>query len=190
VARLPYRDNDPEIADLYRDIAGLRGSVHNLHRVLANQPAALRAFMGMSRYVRDDSGLPPGLRELAVLATAFALDVEYEKFHHFPAARRVGVSEEKLRAFPDWFSSNHFSEVERAVLAYADAAARRREVDSKTWGVLHRYLTDGQIADLAVTVGWYHLCAAIIGPLGIETERPIESGRDPGATEVKVDSVP
>ena len=170
MAKLAYRDNDPELADLYREIATLRGSVTNLHRALANQPAALRAFMGMSRYIRDESSLDPGLRELAILATAFALDVEYEKFHHFPAARRAGVGEEKLAVFPDWATSRHFSEAERAVLADADAVASRREPDAATFVALRRFLSEPEITDLVLIVGWYHLCAAIIGPIGIETE--------------------
>jgi len=170
MARLPYRAEDANVADLYRDIAGLRGSVLNLYRALANQPAALQAFMEMSRYVRDGSSLDPALRELAILATAYSLDVPYEKFHHLPAARRAGVGEDKLAAFPDWRGSDAFGEVERAVLTYADEVARRREVSSDTFDALRRFLSDAEIADLALTVGWYHLCAAIVGPLQIEIE--------------------
>ena len=52
MARLPYVDQPAgELATLYADIAGLRGSVLNLHRMLAHQPAGLRAFMVLSRYV-------------------------------------------------------------------------------------------------------------------------------------------
>src|SRR5205809_827574 len=115
MARVPYVDaptapNDAasrRLADLYAEIGGLRGSVLNLYRALANQPPALRAFMAMSRYVRDDAELPANLRELAVLATFEAL---------------------------------------RARLPLP------------------------QVVDLALTVGWYHLCAAVLGPLRIETE--------------------
>jgi alkylhydroperoxidase family enzyme len=175
MARLPFVDvNDagaaPDLPQLFVEIADLRGSVHNLHRELAHQPPALRAFMGMSRYIRDDAHLSPRLRELAVLATAYALDVQYEKQHHIPAARRVGVTEAQLAAFPDWASANVFDAQERAVLAYADQVARSRSVDDATFATLQAYLSAGDIVDLAVTVGWYHLCAAILGPLRIETE--------------------
>jgi alkylhydroperoxidase family enzyme len=175
VARLPYVDANagdsiPGLRQLYAEITDLRGSVHNLHRELANQPEALRAFMGMSRYVRDDAQLAPRLRELAVLATAYALDVPYEKIHHIPAARRVGVTEAQLAAFPDWASAEVFDATERAVLGYADQVARRREVDDAIFASLQASLSPGEIVDLALTVGWYHLCAAILGPLLIETE--------------------
>ena len=175
MARVPYVSDAaagdiPELNALYSDISALRGNVLNLHRALANQPAALRAFMGMSRYVRDDSSLDPALRELAILATAFALDVPYEKYHHVPAARRVGLSDAKLTAFPAWRNSLEFSAVERAVLNYADAVARSRSVDENTFRALESNFTNGEIIDLALTVGWYHLCAAILGPLEIQSE--------------------
>ncbi|HLH74775.1 MAG TPA: carboxymuconolactone decarboxylase family protein [Chloroflexota bacterium] len=175
MARLPYisdaeATDQPGLRQLYHEIAGLRGSVHNLHRILANQPEALRAFMVMSRYVRNDAALDPRLRELAVLATAYALDVEYEKHHHLPAARRVGISEEQLAAFPNWQDASVFNAVERAVLTYADQVARRRQVDDVVFAALEQHLSTSEILDLALTVGWYHLCAVVIMPLGIEVD--------------------
>jgi alkylhydroperoxidase family enzyme len=178
MARVPYVDasassQTAELTELFAGIVDLRGSVHNLHRALANQPAALRAFMGMSRYVRDDSRLDPRLRELAILATGYALDVAYEQHHHVRMARRVGLSETKIEAFPRWWDSDVFDALERAVLSYADQVARRRDVDDETFATLRRHFDDASIVDLAMTVGWYHLCAAILVPLriGIEEEQ-------------------
>src|SRR5438270_875228 len=134
MARLPYVDagpgvGDTDLSELYATITDLRGSVLNLYRALANQPDALRSFMAMSRYVRNDSRLDPGLRELAILATAHALDVPYEKYHHEKVARLVGVADAKIEAFPNWQDSTSFDPTERLVLSYADQVARRRDVD-------------------------------------------------------------
>src|SRR5712692_6807425 len=133
MARVPYVPDSPDVEQLPREIADLRGSIHNLHRALANQPAALQAFMGMSRYVRDDSSLSPRLRELAVLATGYALEAPYEIHHHLRVARRIGVPEAQVTAFPDWAASAAFDKTERAVLAYADQVARNRQVDDATF---------------------------------------------------------
>jgi alkylhydroperoxidase family enzyme len=160
------------LSALYEDIRALRGSILNLYRVLANHPPALRAFMAMSHHVRDESTLPPQLRELAILVTAHALDVEYEKVHHLPAARRAGIPESKLQAVPRWATSPVYDPRERAVMAYADQVARTRRVSDSAFEALRQHLTPAQIVDLAVTVGWYHFCAAIILPLEVETEHP------------------
>jgi alkylhydroperoxidase family enzyme len=172
MARVPYPEAEPgsDLAAIYADIAGLRGRIVNLNKALANQPPALRAFMAMSRHVRNASSLPGDVRELAILAVAYALDAPYEQAHHIPVARREGVSEEKLAAFPDWATCAAFTPTERAVLAYADQVTRTRDADDATFEELRRHLTLAQITDLTVTVAWYHLCAAIIGPLRIELD--------------------
>jgi alkylhydroperoxidase family enzyme len=171
MARVPYVEaEDASLKQLYADIAGLRGSVLHLHKALASSPAALRAFMGMSRYVRDDAALPANLRELAIVATAYAVDSPYERHHHLPIARKVGVGDAQLAAFPDWEASEAFGPLERAVVAYADQVAHTRDVDDATFETLRRLLPADQLTDLVVTVAWYHLCAAILGPLRIEPE--------------------
>jgi alkylhydroperoxidase family enzyme len=179
MARVPYveaveGESPPELVALYRDIAGLRGEVVHLYKALANQPEALRAFMGMSRYIRDDAELPADLRELAILATGYAVGAGYEIHHHVPVARRVGVREEQIAAFPDWAASGAFDETERAVLAYADQVARTRDVDDATFAAVQRLLPPGQVIDLALTCGWYQLVAAVLGPLRIEIETSSE----------------
>jgi alkylhydroperoxidase family enzyme len=60
--------------------------------------------------------------------------------------------------------------VERAVAGYALQVARERSVDDATFAELKSYLSDAEIADLVLTVAWYHLCAAALGPLQVELE--------------------
>lgn len=175
MARVPYvdatgPDGNHEVAELYAEIGGLRGSVLNLYRALGNQPPALRAFMTMSRYVRDDAELPADLRELAILAVGFALDAPYEQYHHLPAARAAGVPDQKLAALPDWRAANCWTPTEHAVLAYADEVARRHDCSQAVFDAVERALPRRQLVDLVLTVGWYHLCAAVLGPLRVETE--------------------
>ncbi len=174
MAQLPYvmesAGISADLRSIYDDIIKLRGGVLNLYRILANQPPALRAFMSMSRYVRDQSSLTPQLRELAILVTAYALNVEYERVHHLAAARKVGVRETKIEALATWRSSDAYEPVERAVMAYADEVAVSRHVRDLTVNDLRRYLSPQEVVDLAITVAWYHFCAALILPLGVEIE--------------------
>jgi 4-carboxymuconolactone decarboxylase len=174
MARLAYimesEGTSADLRSIYDEIIRLRGGVLNLYRILANQPPALRAFMSMSRYVRDESSLQPQLRELAILVTAYGLNVEYERVHHLTAARKVGVPEPKLRDIATWRTSDTYTPVERAVMAYADQVAHSRHVDDPTVDDLLGYLSPQGVVDLAITVAWYHFCAALIVPLGVEME--------------------
>jgi 4-carboxymuconolactone decarboxylase len=143
--------------------------VLNLYQVLANQPAALEAFLGMSRYVRDGSSLRPAIREMAILATAVVLDQPYEIAHHRPDALRAGVTPAKIDAIIAG-EAGALEPVERAVVAYAVQVSRQRTVDDTTFEELRSYFSDGEMADLVLTVAWYHLCAAVLGPLEVELE--------------------
>jgi len=179
MARLPYveeprapkRGSEPAVAAVYAEVRSLGRPLLNLYRVLANQPEALRAFLRMSRYIRDQSALAPPLRELTILATAFALGARYEQVHHLAAARRAGVSEAKLGAFPAWQAGAAFDPAERAAMNYAHEVATTRRVRDATFDTLRAHFTPPQIIDLALTVGWYHLCSALLEPLEVDVEQ-------------------
>jgi len=172
MARVPYikpGSGDERIEAAYKEVVALGRPVAHLYQALANQPPALDAFLGMSRYVRNASSLPPALRELAILVTAHELNQDYERAHHLPVARQAQVAESVLAAV----ERNGWSELPnqtKLVLDYARQVARNRSVDEATFAALSRELSVPMLVDLVVTVAWYHLCAAILGPLEIEIE--------------------
>ena len=172
--RLPYvKDGSAEEVDaLYARIGAMDRPVLNLYRELANQPAALEAFLGMSRYVRSGSSLDPGLRELAILATAHALGQDYEVAHHTDAAKRAGVPAAKLRAVAPGGSLGVLSEAERCAVEFAREAAGSRTCTDATFDRVRSVFSPGEIVDLVLTTGWYHLCAVILGSLEVGLEGP------------------
>jgi len=148
-ARVPYVQNDP----VFARVEAMGSPVLNLYRALANQPAALEAFLDMSRYVRGGSRLDAGLREAVILATAQELGSEYEVAHH-----SMGVDLDAL------------DERGRCAVEYARSAARTRTCDDTLFARLKQHFSSAEIVDLVVTVGWYHLCAVILGSLEVELE--------------------
>ena len=161
---------------MYERVRGLGRPVAHLYQVLGNQPPALEAFLGMSNYIRDRSSLDAGLREMAILATAHTIDQPYEIAHHRPVALRAGVAPEKLDAIASG-SDEGLEPLERAVVTYARQVTSRRDVDEDVLRELRAGLTDPGLTDLVVTVGWYHLCAAVLGPLHVEVEEEIRESR-------------
>ena len=179
MARLTYVKPDTNLAEvelLYAEFRRLGRPVAHLYQALANQPPALRAFLGMSRYVRDESSLSPALRELAILATARELRQPYETAHHRRVARGIGVSDEELAAI-DEGAWDRFPSGTQHVLEYASQVGRTRTVSDVTFAQLVRDLPLATVTDLVVTVAWYHFCAAILGPLEIEVEEELPPGR-------------
>jgi len=165
VARLDYvRPGSSAGADrVYAEVQRLGRPILNLYAELANQPRALAAFLSMSRYVRDDSSLEPGLRELLILATARELGQEYEIAHYTAAARRAGVPDAKL-------GGAGLSEREACAVDYAREAAATRTCSDATFARMSRLFSTEEIVDLVVTAAWYHLCAVILGSFQIDLE--------------------
>ena len=150
---------------VYEQVQRLGRPVLNLYAALANQPRALAAFLEMSRYIRGESSLEPGLRELSILASARALDQRYEVAHHTDAARRAGVSDEKIAGVG-------LSEREACAVDYAREAAATRTCSDATFARMQSLFTTEEIVDLVVTAAWYHLCAVILGTLEVDLEEP------------------
>ena len=142
----------------------------NLYSVLANQPPALAAFLEMSRYVRSGSSLDPGLRELAILATAHELGQDYELAHHTQAAARAGVDPAKVAALLPGGSLEALTPAERGAVDFARQAAHTRSCDDATFSRLQALFSAEEIVDLVVTTAWYHLCAVILGSLRVELD--------------------
>ncbi len=165
MARLEYvRPGANAEADaVFAQLGALGRPVLNLYSELANQPPALAAFLSMSRYVRDGSTLDPALRELAILATAHALDQEYEIVQHVAAAKRLGVPDEKLKGIG-------LTERERCAVEYSREVAQSRTCSDATFARMQSLFTTEEVVDLVVTAAWYHLCAVIIGTFEIEPE--------------------
>lgn len=171
MARLRYVDGSasPSVEELYERIERLGRPVLNLYRVLAHQPGALSAFLDMSAYVRSGSSLEPGLRELVILATAYELGSEYELAQHVDIARRMGVGADKIEAATGG-APEALDGAQRCAVEYARQVARTRTCDEATFTQLRSHFADAAVVDLVVTVAWYHLCAAILGPLEVDVE--------------------
>jgi 4-carboxymuconolactone decarboxylase len=176
MARLRYVGAGASAAadELYAELERVGRPALNLYRVLANQPPALAAFLGVSRYVRSQSSLDAGLRELAILATAHELGQVYEVAHHTEAALRAGVPDEKVAAVAPGGAVGVLTPAERAAVEFAKQAAHTRSCDDATFQHLESLFSAEEIVDLVLTTGWYHLCAVILGSFRVELE---EEGR-------------
>lgn len=172
MARLPYPQagTSPPVDALYAELGRMGRPVLNLYRAMANQPPALAAFLEMSRYVRSESSLNPGIRELAILATAHELRQEYELAHHTEAAVREGVASAKVEAVTRGASLDTLTPAERCAVEFARQVARTRSCDDATFHHLQALFSTEEIVDLVVTTAWYHLCAVILGVLQVELE--------------------
>jgi alkylhydroperoxidase family enzyme len=134
--------------------------------VWANTPGILKAF---SAYPMADASLDDAIREIAIMRTGFARGSQFVFSQHCKAARRVGVSEEKIAAVPYWTIADVFSPEERAVLAYVDGMILEGgRVHDQVFERLRRSLPEDQILMLTYFVNMYALHATATKALRLE----------------------
>ena len=146
-----------------------RGELTHLFRAVANAPSALAPFYGMSRAIRTQTKLPARLRELVILTTACTLGNEYQIAEHTLMALREGLTREEVRDIMAGVYSR-FSECERVAATFAKALSSGGDCSPETFADLERHFTPGNIVELTLTVGWYHLVAVVIRALDIDLE--------------------
>ena len=88
---------------------------------------------------------------------------------HCKALRAVGFSEEQIEAIPSWGSSDLFTPLERAVLAYTDdLVLSGGRVPDKTFELLKDHLSDEEILELTYTTLTYEMHATMCRALRLE----------------------
>lgn len=171
IRKLEPGEFDASLSPVLENILRLRGKVYNLHSVLAHSPKALRAFMTFSAYIRDEADLSPRLRELAVLRVATLHNITYEIAQHQEPAKRAGLTGEQIASVADWREhTDLFEERDRTVLQFVEETASTFRVSDTTFSAVRQYLSESELVDLALVVGWYLLCASVLVPFEIEVE--------------------
>jgi alkylhydroperoxidase family enzyme len=122
---------------------------------------------GVQRWKKLDHGL----KDLAVMAAAasigcsWCMDFGYwESMHH-------KVPAEKIRAVPQWRDSEVFTDIERLVLAYAEAmTATPPEVTDEMVEQLSAHLSQEQLVELTAIVAVENLRSRINSALGLTAQ--------------------
>ncbi|EJL76257.1 hypothetical protein PMI12_02472 [Variovorax sp. CF313] len=141
----------------------------NIFRALANAPGALDGFISYANTLRG-SQLSPKLRELAILTVGHCTGSAYEIAHHQSHGLKAGVSAEQLKAVPDFEGSALFDDEERAVMALARESTLKVDVSEPTWRKAAAFLSERELVELVLTIGWYNSGVRIMGALAIELE--------------------
>jgi AhpD family alkylhydroperoxidase len=173
VARVPYlsrSDARPDTERVWERVEAERKMpTANLFLALANAPELLDAFLSYANALRGAS-LDPKLRELAILTVGYATHSEYEIAHHQSHATKAGATPEQLAQIEDFESSDEFTDGERAIMRLAWESTTKVDVEDELWADAARYLSDRELVELALTIGWYNSGARIMALLGIELE--------------------
>ena len=138
--------------------------------VFAQVPDCLHHMVAGFQFYRDrNRKFAPALRELGQARAGFARGSQFVFSQHCKAMRASGFSEEQIFAIPHWSSTDLFSPVERAVLAYTDdLVLQGGRVADGTFEALRQHLSEVEIIELTYITCTYELHATMTRALRLE----------------------
>jgi alkylhydroperoxidase family enzyme len=158
------------------------GTPGNWWTVYALDPELFGMFLDRHKWQwSKDRKLSPILRELGIARAGWARGSRFVFSQHCKVLRREGCPEEKILAIPGWASSSCYTEIERAVLSYADdlVLGGGRTTD-QCFTALRKELDDVQIFELTFMILTYDMSATLCKALRLEYD-----DIDERVTEVK-----
>jgi alkylhydroperoxidase family enzyme len=127
------------------------------------------AVAGFALYRSAKRTIDPKLRELGMMRAGYTRGSQFVFSQHCKAARAVGVPEAQIRGIPAWQTSDAFSPLERAVLAYTDSLVLEGgRVPDETFAALRAGLSEEQVLELTYITCTYDLHATMSRALRLE----------------------
>ncbi|WP_085792258.1 carboxymuconolactone decarboxylase family protein [Roseivivax jejudonensis] len=113
-----------DLRDQVRFFEGTLGGVPNSILTMSRRPEIARAYTELNRAVMAEYGdVTPEFKRLIGYVASFASGCLYCQAHMILASERFGASEDRLNNVWSYEDSPHFSEAEKAALAFAQCAA-------------------------------------------------------------------
>ena len=163
----------PELSELIqRVIAGRRGGLLNVYKLLLHSPPLAATWLEHVNAVRWKTQIEGRLREIVIIRIAVLNRIDYVIQQHVPAlALADGVTLAECDALRDWRASEFFSEKERAALAYTDAMTRDVSVPDAVFTDVRKHFNERELVELTVLIGTYNMHNRVMQALAIDLEK-------------------
>ena len=157
IPSIPEDDLDPDLKDELSFFVGTLGGIPNSIRTMALRPQIAMAYTALNRAVMADYGsVTPEFKRLIGYVASFASGCLYCQAHMILASERFGASEERLNDVYVFEESPHFSDAEKAALAYAHAgAAVPNTVTDEVGGRLRAHWSDEAVVEVTSVVALF-----------------------------------
>lgn len=147
----------PELKESFQQYRRSLGFVPNSVLIMQRRPKVVKALAQLAAAVWDpQSTVDLGFKRLLAHVASRAHGCQYCMAHTAGAARKLGVSDDKLAAVWEYRSSPLYSEAERIALDYALAAASvPNDVTDELFAALRRHWDEGQVVEITAVISLF-----------------------------------
>ncbi len=148
---------EPKLLDEMQFFKGTLGVIPNSVRTMSYHPAIARAFTGLNMAVMECHGeVTAEFKRLLGYITSYVSGCRYCQAHMILASERFGCTEERLNSVWSYETSEHFTEAEKAALAFAFAAATAPNgVDDEITRKLKAHWSDPDIVEIMAVIALF-----------------------------------
>jgi uncharacterized peroxidase-related enzyme len=157
VTPLEEEQLEAELREFVQFFKGPLGVIPNSVRTMARRPRVARAFTELNMAVMECHGaVTPEFKRLIGYVTSFVSGCRYCQAHTILGSERFGSTEERLNDAWNYAGSEHFTDAEKAALAYAQAAAQvPNAVDEEIAARLREHWDDDDIVEITAVVALF-----------------------------------
>ena len=195
--RLPYMlpspppSSESSTTAAYTQLSARRSPNHllQLDLTLLHSPPIASGWSSFFDSIRTQTSLPADIRELCICRIAVLNGADYEWEQHIPILQGAGVGERVVaeiknrKAWQSWMVEDvdvvaneadkqrddcgGLKELQRAVLAYADAMTIGVRVSDEIFGELKKHFDDRQVVEITATVAAYNCVSRFLVALDV-----------------------
>ncbi len=152
-------------------IAGLQGPAG----IQLYSPKTTQHLRAINRYLRFEAGIPPRIREIAILSTARELDNQFEWVAHEPEALKEGVPQAVIDVIKYRKSTAGLDPTDAAVIELGRELWRAHKVKPETFATLKQAFGPHKLVDLVLLMGNYAGTAALLTAVDMQ----LHDGKQP-----------
>jgi AhpD family alkylhydroperoxidase len=147
------------------------GAVLDPGAAMAHNPRVLMTDARFERSLARWNRLDPTLKALAVMASAATIGCSWCMDFGFWESTRQGIDPAKLRDVPRWRDSALYTDLERAVMDYAEAVTSTPlAVTDEMVDELRRHLDDAELVELTMMVAVENTRSRFNSALGLTSQ--------------------
>jgi AhpD family alkylhydroperoxidase len=151
----------PELAELEARIRGARGRISPLYTVLLNSPLLAAGWEHLFTVLRQQTCVPPALRELVILRIAVLNGADYEFEAHVHHALAAGMTQEAIDCLR-LDDLTPFQDLETLVLQYTDAITLDVRVPDALYAQLAKAFDAKMLVELTATIAAYNMVSRFL----------------------------
>ena len=172
---------DAETLAFYDDAEERFQALLNIFKVFGHQPEYGKVFTDLIMAILKDGVIDWKTKELLILKATHKNDCQYCVVQHERLCDMMEIPAEKVADIEGekYLDSPHFTEGEKALLAFADQIwADANRVPKSLWDKLHAHWTEPEIVDACFVICIYIAVSKFGDALGVELE-PMFDGVSP-----------